>query len=139
MAAEKRLDVALVVLYDARKQLLLQHRTDDAAILPGYWAFFGGGIVEGESPEDAVRREAREELNVELVSPRLFIEQDFTIGDAGGHMRVFMDAYYGDKSALVLREGQGWGWFRASETEGLKMVDHDREIVRKIGQHIEDI
>jgi len=58
--------VALIILYDHEKNFLLQHRTRDAAVLPDYWAFFGGGIKKGETPEDGVRREAYEELNYKL-------------------------------------------------------------------------
>jgi len=92
--------VALIILYDHEKNFLLQHRTRDAAVLPDYWAFFGGGIKEGETPEDGVRREAYEELNYKLKAPRFFIEQDFRIDAVEGHMYVFIEAFDGNKSVL---------------------------------------
>lgn len=79
---------ALIILYDPERKFLLQHRTKDAAVLPDYWAFFGGGIKEGETPEDAVHREAFEELNYKLISPLFFIEQDFKICSTEGHMYI---------------------------------------------------
>lgn len=130
------LNVSLIVLYDSDKKLLFQHRTPDAPTLPGYWAFFGGSIEDGESPEEAVCREAREELNCELKSPELFMERDFTIDDKMGHMYVFIHPFYGDKTGLELREGQGWGWYKATETNCLNMIGHDREMVEKISEHI---
>lgn len=134
--SEKFLNVSLIVLYDSDKKLLLQHRTPDAPTLPGCWAFFGGSIDGRESPEEAVCREAREELNCELKSPELFLEQDFTIDDKKGHMYVFIHSFYGDKSGLELREGQGWGWYKATEINCLKMIEHDREMVRNISEYI---
>ena len=59
-------DLALILLYDEQKRILLQHRSEDAPALPGYWAFFGGAIEKVESPEQSVRREAKEELGYEL-------------------------------------------------------------------------
>jgi len=135
-ASGEFLNVSLIVLYDSDRKLLLQHRTLDAPILPGYWAFFGGSIEDGESPEEAVCREAREELNCELKSPELFMEQDFTIDDKMGHMYVFIHSFYGDKTGLELREGQGWGWYKATKINCLKMIGHDREMVKKISEHI---
>lgn len=130
--------VALIILYDHENNLLLQHRTKDAAVLPDYWAFFGGGIKEGETPEDAVRREAFEELNYKLKFPQLFIEQDFKINNAEGHMYIFIEAFNAYKSELKLQEGQGWGWYDTSGIEALKMIDHDRRIARTISQYLKN-
>lgn len=130
------LNVALIVLYDDQRRVLLQHRTKDAERLPGYWAFFGGGIKKGETPEMAVRREALEEIAYAPPNPALVMEQDFVLPNAEGHMFVFIDHYPGDKSLLKLHEGQGWGWFARNDMAGLKMIDHDRRVVSEIFERI---
>lgn len=81
---------------------------------------------------EAVKREAVEELKCELNNPMLFLEQDFKLSNAEGHIFVFIEPFCGDKSALELREGQGWGWFTMDEIVNLKMIGHDMEIARKI-------
>jgi len=130
-------EFALIVLYDCERRFLLQHRTENASVLPGYWAFFGGGIKEGENPEDAVRRESFEELNYTLKAPLFFIKQYFRTDTNEGYMYVYIEAFNGDKTFLKLQEGQGWGWFNMLEAENLKMIDHDREVVRLINQYLE--
>jgi len=129
--------VALIVLYDRERRLLLQHRTENAPVLPGYWAFFGGGIQEGETPEDAVRREAVEELNYKLKAPLFFIKQYFKTDTNEGYMYVYIEAFNEDKSFLTLQEGQGWGWYNESETDSLKMINHDREVIKLINQYLD--
>ena len=52
---------------DSSGRLLLQQRTDD-----GTWSIVGGYLEIGESPEDALRREAREEVGLEVGDIRLF-------------------------------------------------------------------
>jgi 8-oxo-dGTP pyrophosphatase MutT (NUDIX family) len=42
-------------------RVLLLHRRDDLDLLPGLWDLPGGGVEEGESPEEALVREVREE------------------------------------------------------------------------------
>ncbi|MFC1824518.1 NUDIX domain-containing protein [Thermodesulfobacteriota bacterium] len=134
----RKLRVVLIILYDSENRLLLQHRTTDALTLPDYWAFFGGGIKKGETPMYAVHREALEELNCKIKKPILVFEQSFQIERIDGYMYVFIDEYYGNKSVLRLQEGQGWGWYKESEIDELKMIDHDREIVKKISKYLKN-
>ncbi|TYT27079.1 NUDIX domain-containing protein [Luteimonas viscosa] len=54
--------VGAMLVRDGR--VLLGLRSADAAWLAGAWDIFGGHIEAGESPEDALRRELREELGV---------------------------------------------------------------------------
>lgn len=125
-----RRDVAVILLYDKEKRILLQHRSDDAKRLPGYWAFFGGGIKPGETPLEAVKREAQEELNYTLKNPKKVLEQELGSGHSGT-MSVFMEEY-NPTQKLILREGKEMGWKILSETKELKMVAHDREVIQKI-------
>lgn len=132
---EKR-QVSLIILYDNEGRCLLQHRTDDAKLLPGHWAFFGGGIKQGETPEEALKRESVEEINFEPQSPKLFVEEDFKVDDTEGHLFVYIESYDGDKSKLILNEGQGWGWFSGDELSGLKMIPRDRDLINRICEHV---
>jgi 8-oxo-dGTP diphosphatase len=124
-------NLAIIILYDKDKKILLQHRTEDAKNLPGYWAFFGGGIEAGETPEKAVRRETLEELNYTLQNPRLILKQDFLWKNETNEKHIFMEEYDPSKK-LTLCEGQNLGWFHLSEIDGLKIIDHDIEVLKYI-------
>lgn len=58
---------ACVIIADGKGNILLQKRVDD-----GKWGYHGGSIEIDESVEDALRREVREELNIELDEIELF-------------------------------------------------------------------
>jgi 8-oxo-dGTP diphosphatase len=120
-------NVSVLILYDNDSKMLLQHRTKDAPTFPDYWAFFGGGVEEGESPEQAVKRESLEELGYELTAPRLFAAQTFVYNGSTYTKHVFVERYNG--KALTLGEGQAMGWFLAAETRDLMMNDHDRSTI----------
>ena len=114
-------DVAVIVLFDERQKIILQLRSNDAARLPSYWAFFGGGIKDDEFPLDAVKRETLEELGYELNEPKLALIQAFKGIHHDGTKYVFIEKY--DPSyRLKLSEGEALGWFERSETKRLKMV-----------------
>ncbi|MBI2474857.1 NUDIX domain-containing protein [Candidatus Uhrbacteria bacterium] len=124
-------NVAIIILYDQDKKILLQHRAEDAERLPGYWAFFGGGIEAGETPEQAVKRETLEELNYTLKNPKMIMKQDFLSKDETNEKHVFVEEF--DPSKIItLGEGQNFGWFHLSEINKLKIIDHDIEVLKYI-------
>ena len=58
--------VAAAVLLREDGNYLLGQRAADT-FYPGYWEFPGGKVEEGESPRDALIRELREELGIEVL------------------------------------------------------------------------
>ncbi len=130
MLSEFRLkmrNVAVVILYDNDSKILLQHRTKDAPTFPDHWAFFGGGIEDGETAEEAVKREALEELEYKLTAPHLFQIRRLAHQENEYAVHVFVEKYNGGK--LILGEGQAMGWFLADETNDMLMNDHDRLVI----------
>lgn len=61
--------VVLVREKDSQTEVLLGHRSSEG--FAHQWSFLGGKIDEGESPEQAARRELREEAGVDI------LEDDF--------------------------------------------------------------
>jgi len=118
--------LAGLILYDHENRFLLQHRTEDAPTFPGCWSFFGGEIERNETPEQALKREALEELSYSLNDPRFWTSQRFTHREANYVSFLFLDRY--DGSELVLGEGQGMGWFQPSEAKRLNMSALGRQV-----------
>jgi isopentenyldiphosphate isomerase len=57
-------------LFDRSGRLYLQKRAADKDRYPGCWdTSVGGHVAPGESPDQAIRREAREELGIDLDNP----------------------------------------------------------------------
>ncbi len=126
-----RRDISVIILFNENKDILLQHRAEDAKRLPGYWAFFGGGIEMHESAIAAVKREALEELSYHLDNPKEVMVQDFGDENQGGIKHVFVEKY--DPSIkLELQEGQGMKWVTIAETKSMKIVDHDKKVLAYI-------
>ncbi len=61
--------VAGALLVDPTGRVLLQHRDANAPTSPNTWATPGGHIEPPETPEEAVRRELLEELDLRLTEP----------------------------------------------------------------------
>ncbi len=61
----KKISAAVAVIHQQKKKFFIQQRKDER-LLKGLWEFPGGKIEAGESDHDALRREVREELGVEI-------------------------------------------------------------------------
>ena len=131
-------DVSLLILYTLTGHILLQHRTDDALRLPGYWAFFGGGMKQGENPTEALKREIREELSYLVQNPNFLLAQKVRDqeNDFDNTKYVFVEKYQGQ--SLQLGEGQAMGWFLPEETYAIKMIDHDRFVVEQVRDYLKN-
>lgn len=60
-----KIKVSMGVIFNANKQILIARRPLEKSF-GGLWEFPGGKIEGGESPEEALQRELKEELNVEV-------------------------------------------------------------------------
>ena len=75
--------VAAIVVVD-RERYLMQLRDDIPNIwYPGHWGLFGGAVDAGEDEIAALRRELREELELELQTAELFVRFDFDLTPMG--------------------------------------------------------
>ncbi len=127
-------DVSVFILYTPARRILLQHRSHDAFRLPNYWAFFGGGIEQGENPTEALEREVLEELSYQVQSPYLLMVQKVRDGEDENTKYVFVEHY--QDQPLQLGEGQAMGWFSPDGTHALKMIEHDRAVVERIRDYL---
>ncbi len=73
----KFVHAAAAILVDPDKRILVQQRPADSAIMPHYWEFPGGKLLEGETPLDCVKREVLEEtgLTMGCTAPLNFISE----------------------------------------------------------------
>lgn len=126
-------DAAVALITDERGRYLMQLRDATPTIFfPDHWGCFGGALEPGENDEQAVQRELKEELGLEL-APECFVRFttftfDFSsIGD-GVIRRVYYTAHV-DASilpSLRLAEGREMRFFPAQELLRERVVPYDR-------------
>ena len=113
---------------------LLQLRDNKRGIFfPAHWGCFGGAAEGGETPDEALARELREELtfDIEPAAMRFFTRFDFDLGFVGlaPIWRYFyeLEIASGQLPALKLQEGAGMQLFSADSllTSAIPLLPYD--------------
>jgi 8-oxo-dGTP diphosphatase len=114
LATSNRPQVALAILYQ-NERCLLQLRDDIPTIAhPGKWAFFGGHLDPGETPEAGLHRELIEEIGYAPPSVTLFNSYQ---NDAPVDRHVFYAPLLVEMNSLSLNEGMDMGLASYSEVQ----------------------
>lgn len=98
--------------------------------LAGYWEFPGGKIEEGESPEEALAREIREEFGAKIEVLSYVNEASFDYSFGTVVMKTYRARLIsGDKSELKLLEHQADVWLASEDLHSVQWAPVDREAV----------
>ena len=119
-------DVVGAVVRDGDRVLMAQRPEGKAQT--GLWEFPGGKVEPGETPEEALARECREELLLEIEAPRV-ITSVIHRYPAMTIRLILVECRARPGSVPVPQEGQAVGWYRAADMDSLPLCPADRELV----------
>ena len=123
-------DVVAALIWQGDRFLACQRPANKARAL--LWEFVGGKVEPGETKEQALIRECREELDIELAVGELFMEVVHEYPDLTVRLSLF-NATIASGTPKKL-EHNDLRWITVSEIDELEFCPADDEILERLKQ-----
>ncbi len=121
----KRKGTSIIFVNDQRKVLLLLRDDKPTIPYPNMWDVPGGHVDDGETPEQCIVREMKEEMDLTLEEFERLSVMEFT--DRVEY--TFWKRANLDIEKIDLREGQRLRWFTELEARNSKLAYGFNEII----------
>ena len=95
-----------------------------------WWEFPGGKMEPGETPEEALKREIREELSTEIRVDELLCTVEYDYPKFHLTLHCYLCSLVTE--ALHLNEHEAARWLANDELDSVKWLPADREVIEKM-------
>lgn len=123
----KTIEVVAAIIKDGEKIFATQRGYGE---FKDGWEFPGGKIEAGESPKEALIREIKEELNVEIDVHELFDTVEYDYPDFHLTMHCYISSL--KTGEIVLNEHEDAKWLAKSELDSVEWLPADEGLIEKL-------
>lgn len=124
----KKIEVVAALIWSGERFLICQRPQNKARAL--LWEFVGGKVEIGETKEEALVRECKEELDVILSVKDLFMEVTHEYPDVTVHLSLFNATILEGEPKML--EHNDIKWITPKEIPNFNFCPADEEILEKI-------
>jgi len=123
--------IAAIILENDKGEILLYLRDNKPDIpFPNHWDLIGGHVEEGETPEEALLREVKEELDIDLTDYTFYKKYECLTGDAYENIKyIYSGKINLPIEEVTLLEGVRPQYFSKSEIPNVRFANILKSIV----------
>ena len=130
---KQKLEVVAALIQQGEQFLICQRPADKAQ--GNLWEFAGGKVEQGETPEQALVRECREELEIDIEPKELFMEITHEYTDRIVHLMLFYARIKAGKP--FNKEHQKLCWATPAEMQQYEFCPADVPILEKLKEKMQ--
>jgi 8-oxo-dGTP diphosphatase len=123
--------IAAIILENDKGEFLLALRDNKAWIpFPDHWDLIGGHVEDGETPEEALVREVKEELDIDLKEYAFYKKFECFEGDVYENIKyIYTGKINLPVDQITLLEGERAQYFSREEIPGVKFANIIKSIM----------
>ena len=123
------MDVVAAIIENNDGDILIAKRNSKKS-KGGLWEFPGGKIEKNESADDAIKREIKEELNIDIEINKWLIEKRHEYPEKTINLILCSAKWIGGE--LDLSEHEDSKWIKKEDIFNFQFADADKEIINEI-------
>jgi 8-oxo-dGTP diphosphatase len=127
-AGQFRRSVTAAVIEEGGRVLVARRKRGDR--FEGRWEFPGGKVEPGETPEESLKRELREEMGIDVAVGERLCVCPFRAGEAIMELLVYRTRIVNGK--IVCHDHEEVRWIEPGELGRYDLTDPDRRVVEFI-------
>lgn len=125
----KHIIVAAGIIYNSQGQILISKRPADKPSA-GLWEFPGGKVEVGEQPEQALCRELKEELAIQVTEYSPYTQLEFAYPDRHISLFIFeVSKFEGQPKSIEQQEIQ---WVKKGELHHYHFLEANKTIIQQL-------
>jgi 8-oxo-dGTP diphosphatase len=133
----KKIEVVAAVIEHQGKILAVQRGASKLPYISQKWEFPGGKMEAGETEEQTIIREIREELHMNILPKEKLLTVQHTYPDFHLTMHTWLCTPLNED--LQLNEHQAFVWLEAKDLKTLDWAEADVEVVEVLGNTVVEI
>ena len=130
----KEIEVVAAIIKYNNKILCTQRDVSKNEEVSFKWEFPGGKIEVGETNEEALKREIKEELNIEVNIEKYFMEVNYIYPSFKLKMYTYLCNTQTDNIELLVHKD--YKWLRNDELNTLDWAPADKPIINKLMEEV---
>ena len=124
----KRIEVVAAIIHDEKGRIFATQR--GYGEWKDWWEFPGGKTEQGETPEEALKREIREELSTEISVDKYVCTVEYDYPKFHLTMHCYICSLLTD--ALHLNEHEAAKWLSEGELDNVRWLPADLNVVQEL-------
>ena len=128
----KQIKVVAAIIRDSQNRIFATQR--GGSDWKDWWEFPGGKIEPGETPEEALRREIREELDTEIAVGELLYTVEWDYPKFHLTMHCYLCTI--ESGSLTLLEHEAARWLASDELDSVQWLPADWEVIARLKEFL---